>query len=160
MMMTTEDPHFEVEINYTKAVISRIIFQSLRWYYIATLIILLLGAIALLFGATFNAGIILSIVMPMIITKSNYDGHHRYFERFGLGKTLTLTLDLFSWQWKNKVTISAPWQTFYRLQKSEKLWLLYVDKKLALFLPTDQLPPEAQAFILQKLTEYNVPIKG
>jgi hypothetical protein len=46
------------------------------------------------------------------------------------------------------------------LQKRKHLWLLYLDKALILYLPTDQLSPEAQAFILQKLTEYNVPIKG
>jgi hypothetical protein len=52
------------------------------------------------------------------------------------------------------------WRWTFKLVKNKSIWTLYSSKEGGLYLPTDQLPPEAQAFILQKLTEYNVPIKG
>ena len=52
------------------------------------------------------------------------------------------------------------WRWTFKLVKNKSIWTLFSSKESALFLPTDQLPAEAQAFILKKLTEHNVPIKG
>jgi hypothetical protein len=52
------------------------------------------------------------------------------------------------------------WRWTFKLVKNKSIWVLFSGKKSALYLPTDQLPAEAQAFILQKLTEHNVPIEG
>ena len=52
------------------------------------------------------------------------------------------------------------WRWTFKLVKNKSIWILFSSKKYALYLPTDQLSPEAQAFILQKLTEHNVPIIG
>ncbi|MCS6265979.1 MAG: hypothetical protein H2174_00225 [Vampirovibrio sp.] len=53
-----------------------------------------------------------------------------------------------------------PWRWTFKLVKNKYRWVLCGSKERALLFPTDQLPPEAQAFILQKLTEHNVPIIG
>jgi hypothetical protein len=52
------------------------------------------------------------------------------------------------------------WRWTVKLVKDQSRWILFSSKEGGLYLPTDQLSPEAQAFILQKLTEHNVPIKG
>ena len=52
------------------------------------------------------------------------------------------------------------WRWTFKLVKNKSIWTLYSSKERALLFPTDQLSPEAQAFIIQKLTECNVPIKG
>ena len=98
------------------------------------------------------------LIIPVIIYDFMIKQLKDSLARFGWGKKLTLTSEHFSWQWENKVITTDPWQTFYCLQKRKLLWLLYFNKAVILYLPTDQLPPEAQAFILQKLTEHNVPI--
>jgi len=63
---------------------------------------------------------------------------------------------------KNNLLVvdNAYWRWIKRLQKGKQFWLLFKTERQAFYFPTDQLPAEAQAFILQKLTEYNVPIIG
>lgn len=167
--MTTEDPHFEIEINYTKPVIKSMVFELNKLLYKIFGLLLLLSMVCLFFpdaSSIFSLGrafwfgsIVYCISFPVLFLLFSVKQLENSLARFGWGKKLTLTSEHFSWQWENKVITTAPWQTFYCLQKSKKLWLLYIDKRLSLFLPTDQLPAEAQAFILKKLTEHNVPIK-
>lgn len=169
-MMMTEDPHFEIEINYTKPIIKSMVFELNKPLYKIFGLLLLLSMVCLLFpdassifslGRSFWVGsIVYCISFPVVFLLFLVKQLKNSLARFGWGKKLTLTSEYFSWQWENKVITTAPWQTFYCLQKRKHLWLLYLDKALILYLPTDQLSPEAQAFILQKLTEHNVPIIG
>ncbi|MCX5920187.1 MAG: YcxB family protein [Candidatus Melainabacteria bacterium] len=170
MMMTPDEPRFEVEINYTKPIIKSMVFELNKPLYKIFGLLLLLSMVCFLFpdassifslGRSFWVGsIVYCISFPVVFLLFLVKQLKNSLARFGWGKKLTLTSEHFSWQWENKVITTAPWQTFYCLQKRKHLWLLYLDKALILYLPTDQLPAEAQAFILQKLTEYNVPIKG
>jgi hypothetical protein len=72
---------------------------------------------------------------------------------------LDLTVKFFEACWSNhEAKGELPWSLF-TVAKRTKRFLIVFYGSTAFYLPTDQLPPEAQAFILKKLTEYNVPIK-
>jgi hypothetical protein len=52
------------------------------------------------------------------------------------------------------------WQSIKFFKKYENALRLYLDEPIkTIHIPYNQISPEAQAFILKKLTEYNVPIK-
>jgi hypothetical protein len=170
-MMMSDEPRFEVEINYTKAmchsITSSYFFKKLVLlclYYLLVLVAVYCFILSLVKTHTidyiFMGEVIWLIIIPIIIYNIRVAQLYDSLKMWGLGKTLVLTSENVSWQWKHNIATTTVWSTFYRLQKTKKIWLLYLDKKLSLFLPTDQLPPEAQAFILKKLTEHNVPIKG
>ena len=100
------------------------------------------------------------IILPFKIYEFSVKQLTQTIDRWGSIVKLNLREEFFSWHWEKGLSGQIKWSLFFELKKTEDCWWLYLDKNLALHLPTDQLSPEAQAFILQKLTEYNVPIKG
>ncbi len=171
MIVPTELP-LKVEIHYTKPLCRKLVLDS---FHTRTFVLLTLFYLSITVGIVFGfmswieyhspdylylSFMIFMLFLPWLIYHSWVEALYHSLNRLGLGKTLTLMPEDISWQWKNQVISTAPWSTFHHLQKNKKLWMLYLDKRIALYLPTDQLPLEAQTFMLEKLTEYNVPIKG
>lgn len=50
------------------------------------------------------------------------------------------------------------WPFFHHLRRTKKLWLLFISKHQFLFLPTSQLSPDLQTFIITRLRENGVRI--
>ena len=170
-MMTTEDPHFEIEINYTKPIIKSMVIELNKPLYKMCGLFLLLSMGGLFFpdifgvfsfGRAFWIGsIVFWISFPILFLRLLVKQAEEAFKHTGSNVVITLKDEiLISKNVKNGSASELPWETFYSLKRTKAGLIIYLNKYMPMYLPTDQLSPEAQAFILQKLTEYNVPIKG
>jgi hypothetical protein len=175
MMTTPDEPRFEVEINYTEKFYKDIVKKSFSKKTLMLLGLLILLMIILdLFLAydacTLNTSytncyllsgfIVFLFLLPFQLYELSVKQLTQTIERWGTHLKLTLNDEFFSWHWEKGLSGKIKWCLFFELKKTEDCWWLHLDKYLVLHLPTEQVSPEAQAFILQKLTEHNVPIKG
>ena len=171
MMMTTEDPHFEIEINYTKPVIKSMVFELNKPLYKLSVFFFLFsfGGLLLwqrlennLFWIQFEiVSIIFWLGFPLLFFLMSVTQANESLKHTGSNVIITLTNEIIiSKNVKNGSASELPWGTFYSLKRTKAGLIIYLNKYIPLYLPTDQLSPEAQAFIIQKLTECNVPIKG
>jgi hypothetical protein len=198
-MMMSDEPRFEVEIQYTKNRILQLFpyiltYLNFPWVLFSCMLaISLILLISLIILKNFFLHSMLRNLMISFFVFSFMGAFWQiYFFRLPFQAFCRAKILVFN---ENSITISfingtesekVDWSAFSALQQTNKFWVLkkssisniysdtylLIDKllpsdhfgfKLALsnvYIPTDQLPPEAQAFILQKLTEHNVPIIG
>lgn len=74
---------------------------------------------------------------------------------------VTISFDVDTVRYESDLATSTiKWKHFLRLQKSKDIWLLYSTGVTFFLLPIELMSPEAKTFILDRLTENQVPIRA
>ena len=187
MMMENTDNHSSIDFNveFTESLIRKITLKAIKpivgFLGVIPLIAFLLNnlflylntpkhywAILFSFGKTFQTYILFPTLVLCVLSGLvfiflySFINHINlnHYKKLGMHQKIALTDSYFTYGWGEKIYAKISWDFFAMLKRSSFSWQLVLVNNEAMNLPTDQLPPEAQAFILKKLTEHNVPIKG
>lgn len=107
-------------------------------------------------SAISGVGFVVTFLSVYIIS---FNRSKNFFKKLGPNSTTKFQFDEIGVSNCNELIQSKiHWKFFHHLWRSKKLWLLFVAKQQFFILPTSQLSPDLQTFIITKLRENGVQI--